>query len=49
MAENALEYPDPADIAKAGHYNKQGLNIIKRVRCGINPGDAECVTKTEID
>lgn len=37
------------DIAKAGHYNKQGLNIIKRVRCGINPGDAECVSKTEID
>ena len=37
------------EIAKQGLYNKQGLNIIKRVRCGINPADAECVTKTEIE
>lgn len=37
------------DIAKQGMYNKQGLNIIKRARCSINPTDAECATKTEID
>lgn len=37
------------DIAKQGIYNKQGLNIIKRVRCNVNPADAECATKTEIE
>lgn len=37
------------DIAKQGMYNKQGLNIIKRVRCGVNPTDAECSTRTEIE
>jgi Family of unknown function (DUF6091) len=37
------------EIAKQGLYNKQGLNIIKRVRCNINPADAECASKTEVD
>jgi hypothetical protein len=37
------------EIAKQGIYNKQGLNIIKRVRCQINAADAECASKTEID
>jgi hypothetical protein len=37
------------EIAKQGLYNKQGLNIIKRARCSINPSDAECATKTEIE
>jgi hypothetical protein len=37
------------EIAKQGIYNKTGLNIIKRARCSINPGDAECASKTEID
>ncbi len=37
------------EIAKQGLYNKQGLNIIKRARCSINPADAECATKTEIE
>ena len=37
------------EIAKQGLYNKQGLNIIKRARCSINPADAECSSKTEID
>jgi hypothetical protein len=37
------------EIAKQGLYNKQGLNIIKRARCSINPSDAECASKTEID
>ncbi|MFN4265328.1 MAG: putative solute-binding protein [Aquabacterium sp.] len=36
------------DIAKQGLYNKQGLNIIKRARCSINPADAECATKDEL-
>ena len=36
-------------IAKEGMYNKVGLNIIKRARCSVNPSDAECATKTEID
>lgn len=37
------------EIAKQGLYNKQGLNIIKRARCSVNPSDAECATKTEIE
>lgn len=37
------------EIAKQGLYNKVGLNIIKRARCSINPSDAECATKGEID
>ncbi len=37
------------EIAKQGMYNKQSLNIIKRARCSVNPSDAECATKTEID
>ncbi len=36
-------------IAKEGMYNKTGLNIIKKARCSINPGDAECASKTEVD
>jgi hypothetical protein len=37
------------DIAKQGMYNKQTLNIIKRVRCSVNGSDAECASKNEID
>ncbi len=37
------------DIAKQGLYNKTGLNIIKKARCSINPADAECASKTEIE
>ncbi len=53
-AENVPKYvlmfrESRIEIAKQGIYNKQGLNIIKRARCQINPGDAECATKTEID
>jgi hypothetical protein len=36
-------------IGKEGLYNKQTLNIIKRARCSINPSDAECATKNEIE
>ena len=38
-----------ADIAKQGLYNKTGLNIIKKARCNINPADAECSTKIEVE
>lgn len=37
------------EIAKEGIYNKRGLNIIKRARCDVNPSDAECATKIEIE
>ncbi len=33
------------DIAEKGMYNKQGLRVIKKVRCTVNPVDAECSTK----
>lgn len=36
-------------IGKQGLYDKQGLNIIKRARCSVNGGDAECATKNEIE
>lgn len=37
------------EIAKEGMYSKQGLNIIKRARCSVNPTDAECATKSEVE
>ena len=37
------------EIAKQGMYNKTGLNVIKKARCSINPTDAECASKTEVD
>jgi len=37
------------DIAKQGMYNKQTLNIIKRVRCSVNGSDAECASKNEVE
>lgn len=37
------------EIAKQGIYNKRGLNIIKRARCEVNPADAECASKNEIE
>lgn len=37
------------EIAKQGIYNKQSLNIIKRARCSVNPSDAECASKTEVE
>jgi len=35
------------EVAKLGYYDKRGLRIIKRVRCKVNPADAECSTKSE--
>ena len=37
------------EIANQGIYNKRGLNIVKRARCDVNPSDAECASKTEVD
>lgn len=36
-----------AYLAKNGFYDKRMLNIMKRVRCGENPSDAECSTGEE--
>jgi Family of unknown function (DUF6091) len=36
-------------IAKEGMYNKTGLNIIKKARCSVNPSDAECASKIEVE
>lgn len=33
--------------AEQGIYDKQGLKILKRVRCSINPSDAECSSNSE--
>jgi hypothetical protein len=35
------------EIAGLGIYDKRGLRIIKRMRCKVNPADAECSTKSE--
>jgi hypothetical protein len=34
-------------IAEKGIYNKQGLKVIKKVRCAANPAQAECATADE--
>jgi len=36
-------------MAKSGMYDKDTLNIMKRVRCSINPKDSECATLKEVD
>lgn len=50
--ENAYKYSlmlreSRIDIAQQGIYDKRGLKVIKRVRCHVNPADAECSTKSE--
>ncbi len=37
------------DIAQRGIYDKRGLKVLKRIRCNINPSDAECATQAELD
>ena len=34
-------------IADKGVYNKQGLKIIKKIRCSVAPGEAECASADE--
>jgi hypothetical protein len=36
-------------MAQQGLYDKRGLKVIKRIRCHVNPADAECSTKLEED
>jgi len=35
------------DIVSKGVYDKQGLKVIKKVRCAMNPADAECSSNSE--
>jgi hypothetical protein len=35
------------DIVSKGVYDKQGLKVIKKVRCAMNPADAECSSTAE--
>lgn len=35
------------DIAERGMYDKQGLKIMKRVRCSLSPADSECASNSE--
>lgn len=35
-------------LAQEGAYAKQTLNIMKKIRCGINAADSECATPTEL-
>jgi hypothetical protein len=37
------------ELANLGYYNKQGLKIMKRVRCSVNPTASECSTPAEIE
>lgn len=34
-------------LTQQGLYDKRGLKVLKRIRCHVNPGDAECDTKLE--
>lgn len=50
--ENMLKYTvmlreSREDIANQGIYNKTGLRIMKKIRCGVNPASAECATNSE--
>jgi Family of unknown function (DUF6091) len=35
-------------MANKGHYDKQGLKILKKIRCSIEPAAAECSERTEV-
>ena len=34
-------------MAEKGLYDKKGLKLIKKIRCGVNPGASECTEATE--
>ena len=34
-------------ILGQGVYDKRGLSVIKKVRCSVNPGEAECKSANE--
>lgn len=35
------------DLAKNGFYDRQMMSLLRRVRCQVNPGDAECSQNLE--
>ena len=37
------------ELAKQGNYDKQGLKIMKRIRCSVNAAASECANTAEID
>ena len=37
------------ELAEQGLYDKQGLKLLKRIRCKVEPSDAECATSSEIN
>jgi hypothetical protein len=37
------------ELIKQGIYNKQGLKLLKRIRCKLNPADQECSMPIETD
>lgn len=52
LPENMIKYTimlreSRVSIAEQGLYDKNGLRLMKKIRCGINPADSECSTKSE--
>jgi hypothetical protein len=37
------------ELAEQGLYDKQGLKLLKRIRCKVEPSDADCATASEIN
>ncbi|HEX5355564.1 MAG TPA: putative solute-binding protein [Aquabacterium sp.] len=53
-AENTPKYAEflrqtRVELIEQGIYNKQGLKLLKRIRCKINPADSECTMPTEVN
>ena len=51
-ADDAVKYTlllreSRIQLTQQGLYDKRGLKVLKRIRCHVNPGDAECDTKLE--
>ncbi len=51
-ADDAVKYTlllreSRIQLTQQGLYDKRGLKVLKRIRCHVNPGDAECETKLE--
>lgn len=51
-AENTPKYAEflrqtRVELAEQGIYNKQGLKLLKRIRCKLNAADPECTMPTE--
>lgn len=37
------------DLTQRGLYDKRGLKVLKKIRCSVNPADAECGTQDELN